>query len=138
MIWRIENDSTPTVHNPALVERRRCSARWHEIDHGTLQHDSLRCLRSVVPHGERIREIERLDERRQHVKPRAVIPRREFDGFEMRSVREAAGVPSERFGAVIVSIEFVYADTVVGRGGNADHRRAGQQRDCQQKFEIGG
>ena len=79
--------------------------------------------------GERIGEPERLHGRGQHLKPGAVVPERELDGLELRAVGEAAGVPGERLRPVVVGVEFVDRHPVVGRGGQPDDQRDGEQ--CQ-------
>ena len=94
--------------------------------------------RHRVPDREPVREIERLDIGREHVKPRPVVPEREFDGFEVGAVGEAAGVPGERLGAVIVGIELVDGDAVVGCGRKADHQHRAQQGGGQHDFGIDG
>src|SRR5882757_4333353 len=70
------------------------------------------------------------------MKPRAVIPKREFDGLEVGTVGKAARIPGERLGAVIVRIEFVDAEPVVGRGRKPDDDRGAQQRHSRDDFRI--
>ena len=79
--------------------------------------------RHRMAHRQRIGEPERLHERGQHLEPRAVVPEREFDGLEMRAVGEAAGVPGERLGPVLVGIELVDRHSVVAGGGEPDRER---------------
>jgi hypothetical protein len=40
-------------------------------------------------------KVERLDIGREHLKPRPVIPKREFHGLEVRAVHKTAGVPGD-------------------------------------------
>ncbi len=67
--------------------------------------------------GQRRNKVERLHCRRDDLEPGAVVPERKFDGFELRAVREAAGVPSECLRSVVVSVEFVDRGSVVPRRG---------------------
>ena len=72
--------------------------------------------RHAVADGEAVGDLERLHEGREHVKPWAVVPQREFHGFEMRAVGKAARVPGERLWTVIVRIELIDGDPVIGCG----------------------
>jgi len=72
-------------------------------------------------------EVEGLDVGREHVKPRPVVPERKFHGFEMGAVGKAARVPGERLGPVIVGIELVDTDPIVGCGRQPDDQRRAQQ-----------
>ena len=58
-------------------------------------------------------KIKRLEIGREHVKPRPVVPKRKFDGLEVRAVLEAARVPGERLGAVVVGVELINGQPIV-------------------------
>jgi hypothetical protein len=72
--------------------------------------------RQSVPDNDPVGEVKRLDIGRKHLEPRPVIPKREFDGFEVGTILEPARIPGERLWTVIVSIELVDRQRVVGRG----------------------
>ena len=79
---------------------------------------------------------ERLDEGRQDVKPRAVVPKRLFDILEHRAVVKAARVPGQRFLPVIVSVPFVDGDAVIPDGCEPDDGRAAEHRYRDQDLRI--
>ncbi len=59
--------------------------------------------------GQRVSKPKRLHEGREHLIPGAVVPKREFDGFEMRAIGKACRIPGEGLGAVIVGVELIDA-----------------------------
>ena len=64
--------------------------------------------------------IERLDIGGEDVKPRTVIPKRKFDGLEVGAIGEAAGVPGQCLGAIVVGVELVDRQRIVRRGREPD------------------
>ena len=81
-------------------------------------------------------KIKRLDIGREHVKPRPVVPQRKFDGLEVGAVLEAARVPGERLGAVVVGVELVDGQPVVGRRCKSYHDHGTQQGRRRDDFRV--
>jgi hypothetical protein len=106
--------------NPAAggqaPQRQQCgnAGKSDQESHGVSQRDP-------------IGKIERLDVRREHLKPRPVIPKRKFHGLEMRAVDKSARVPRERLGPVVVGVELVDGEPVVGSGCKPQHQDCAQQ-----------
>ena len=73
---------------------------------------------------------------RQDGSPWSVVPKREFHGFEMRAVGKTARVPGERLGAVIVGVELIDAEPVVGRGGKSDNEGGAEHGRGQHQLGI--
>src|ERR1019366_4339977 len=71
------------------------------------------------------------------MEPGAVIPKGILDGFKGGSVGEAARIPSERLGAVVVGIELIDCDPVVADGRKADKEYGAEERGGCRNFGIG-
>jgi hypothetical protein len=72
-------------------------------------------------------KVKRLDIGRKHLEPRPVIPKGKFHGLELRAVSKSARIPGERLGAVVVGVELVNGEAVVGGGGKADDKHGAEQ-----------
>jgi hypothetical protein len=70
------------------------------------------------------------------MEPRAVIPKGILDGFESGSVGEAARIPSESLGAVLVGIELIDCDPVVADSRKADKEYGAEKRGGCRNFGI--
>src|SRR5262245_57238730 len=92
--------------------------------------------RQDMPDDDRVGDVERLDIGRKHLKPRPVIPKREFYGFEVGAILEPARIPGERLWTVIVSIELVDRHRIVGRRRNPQHEHRAQQSRSRDGLSI--
>ena len=81
-------------------------------------------------------KIKRLEIGREHVKPRPVVPKGKFDRLEMRPVLEAARVPGERLGAVVVGVELINGQPIVGRREKPHRKHRAQQESCCDNFRV--
>jgi len=80
-----------------------------------------------MPDDDPVGNVGGLDIGRKHLKPRPVVPKGEFDGFEVGAIFEPARIPGERLWTVIVGIEFIDRQRVVGRGRQPHHKHRAQQ-----------
>lgn len=92
--------------------------------------------RHCVADRDPVGNVEQLDVGDEDVKPRTVIPKRKFDGLEVGAIGEAAGVPGQCLGAIVVGVELVDRKRIVRRGREADHEHRAQQRHGRDRLRI--
>src|SRR5216683_1729555 len=125
------------VNSPATTVAGHDGSTWRVITR-MASVAQVMAAKNGMSNGDPVGEIERLDIGREHVKPRTIIPKREFDGLELGTVGEAAGVPGQGLRAVIVGVELVDREPVVGGRPKPHHQRRANERDGPDDLRIDG